>query len=374
MILSNKYKEELDRIVMSEDMKKRILNNVLNKNIEAKGTIPTVYKPRNFKRNMQLAVACFTVVVCLSIAKSHPELFKPENRNIEQNQGISSNEENKVINNSKESDAYDNTDNTSDSNLDSTSDNTSDGKHKIIKSDIDSDNVDKKENPSQVEQKYKNSTDFQTNSGLETNINRESHSNEAVSTEKANEPAAISSAAQINEIKEEANKKSLEDSSKKESDNENKEKIMKRKSDEELDSGSMGMTSSIVSKEYKTIEEAETDAKLQIKPIEALPKGFNIDNISVISDSLIQIRYSNGKEYITFRAEKGSENISGDYNEYAIKETTKINGTDVNLNGNKNKLYNLATWEKDGISYSISSTNDIDEENIENMVKSNLNK
>ncbi|WP_313885892.1 DUF4367 domain-containing protein [Clostridium saccharoperbutylacetonicum] len=51
-----------------------------------------------------------------------------------------------------------------------------------------------------------------------------------------------------------------------------------------------------------------------------------------------------------------------------------MNGIDVNLNGNKDKLYNLATWKKDGISYSISSTNDINENEMENMVKSSLNK
>ncbi|WP_238916072.1 hypothetical protein [Clostridium sp. YIM B02555] len=400
MILSKKYKQELDKIVMSEDMKQRILNNVLNNNIEAKGIIPTVVKPIKFKRNMQLAAACFTVVICLSVVKSHPELFKPETSNIKQNQEISNNEENKIssnneenktINNSKVRDTDDNKNHTYDSGLDSTSDNAGSGKHENLKTDIsrnaddkkgttvknensNNNNLDKKENQVPIEKKDKNPNVSQVNSSIAPNTNKEPQTNEAAPTEKANEPVVTSSAPQTNENGKEANNESLEDSSKEAADNENKEKNMKRESDDESDSAPKFMISTFSSKEYKTIEEAEAAAKLQIKPIDTLPKGFNKDNISVIADTTIQVGYSNGQDFITFRAGKGSENISGDYNEYTIKKTTKINGIDVNLNGNKDKLYNLATWKKEGISYSISSTNDINENEIENMVKSSLNK
>lgn len=398
MILSKKYKQELDKIVMSEDMKQRILNNVLNNNIEAKGTIPAVVKHIKFKRNMQLAAACFTVVICLSVVKSHPELFKPETSNIKQNQEISNNEENeissnseenKTINNSKVRDTDDNKNNTYDSSLDSTSDNTGSGKHESLNTDIsrnaedkkgttvkneNNNNLDKKENQVPIENKDKNPNVSQVNSSIAPNTNKDPQTNEADPTEKANEPVVTSSTPQTNEIGKEANNESLEDTSKEAADNENKEKNEKRKSDDESDSAPKFMISTFSSKEYKTIEEAEAAAKLQIKPIDTLPKGFNTDRISVIADTTIQVGYSNGQDFITFRAGKDSENISGDYNEYIIKKTTKINGIDVNLNGNKDKLYNLATWKKEGISYSISSTNDINEDEIENMVKSSLNK
>ena len=86
MILSKKYKEELDKIVMNDEMKKRILSNVLNNNLEVKRTIPIVKKNVKLKRNMQLVAACFTVAVCLSVFKNYPEFFKIENNNIKQNQ------------------------------------------------------------------------------------------------------------------------------------------------------------------------------------------------------------------------------------------------------------------------------------------------
>ena len=79
MILSKKYNEEINKIVMNDDMKKRILQNVLaanenynsaEENIKVKTTIPKVKKYNNFKRNMQMVAACFTVVLCLSVAKT----------------------------------------------------------------------------------------------------------------------------------------------------------------------------------------------------------------------------------------------------------------------------------------------------------------
>lgn len=102
--------------------------------------------------------------------------------------------------------------------------------------------------------------------------------------------------------------------------------------------------------------------------LKTLPKGFKIESISVISNEIIQVEYNDGNNNIIFRAGKGIDNISGDYNIYKVKDTAKVNGTNINLEGNKSKKYNLATWEKDGISYSISAENGIDEKTILDMI------
>lgn len=65
MILSKKYKEELNKIVMDKEMKKRILNNVLNDNSQTKRK-----KYHLRKIHMQIAAACFLTVICFSAAKN----------------------------------------------------------------------------------------------------------------------------------------------------------------------------------------------------------------------------------------------------------------------------------------------------------------
>lgn len=104
----------------------------------------------------------------------------------------------------------------------------------------------------------------------------------------------------------------------------------------------------------------------------ALPQGSNIRSINVISNEIIQIEYNIGEKDSSFRAGKEVENISGDYNEYKINKSIEVNKVNVNLKGNKDTIVNLATWEKDSISYSISSKSGIDDETILNMIKSSL--
>ncbi|AQR91976.1 hypothetical protein [Clostridium saccharobutylicum] len=385
MILSKKYKEELDKIVMNEDMKKRILVNVLNKNIEAKSTtIPKVKKYNNLKRNMQLTAACTIVVVGLSVAKSYPELLKHDNTNNEQNQVINdSDDENQIINNNNDDDENKALKNSEESKSNDTKDystNNNDGakKHQIINSHIGNDEEHTKSNSINKESNIDNK-ESSVNKGSMDDSEKTEQSSEIEHNEKAldnsvensSSPSKINSETQTNENNEMAKPSGFDEHSKDVINRQYKTTSNENKENNDLDSSSMRTCEDSIIEEYKTVEEAEDAVKLRINSIK-LPKGFNIDNISVITNEIVQINYSNGQDCITFRAGKDIENISGDYNIYEIKNTCEVNGINVNLQENKNKVFNLATWKKDDISYSISSTNGIDEDEILNIIKSSL--
>ena len=119
---------------------------------------------------------------------------------------------------------------------------------------------------------------------------------------------------------------------------------------------------------FDTIEEAQKALKFKVTVPKELLGKYNIKYINVILNEIIQVKYNDGNNNITFRAGKSIDNISGDYNVYQVKNTAKVNGINITLEGNKSKEYNLATWEKDGISYSISAKNGIDEKIILDMV------
>ena len=102
MILSKNYKSEINKIVMNDEMKKRILQNVLavnendnsaKENMKIKTTIPKVKKYNNIKRNMQMVAACFTVVLCISVAKNYPMLFKPAPNDLERKETAKSHDD-----------------------------------------------------------------------------------------------------------------------------------------------------------------------------------------------------------------------------------------------------------------------------------------
>lgn len=80
MTLSKKYKEEMDKIVMNKEMKKRILNNVLNENSQNKRK-----KYHLRKIYIQITAACFLTVICFSAAKNFIQQHRGLPKQISQN-------------------------------------------------------------------------------------------------------------------------------------------------------------------------------------------------------------------------------------------------------------------------------------------------
>lgn len=347
MILSKKYKEELDKIVMNDEMKKRILSNVLNNNVEVKSTTPVVKKIFKLKRNMQLVAVCFTVAVCLSVFKNYPEFFKIENNNLKQNQEIGKSvDKDNDLKNVKESEVYGN-------NEDNTTNNDSIKNNEPINSAGGNEENNNKNNSS------KNKVDDNNEKSAQS-VQKE----QVIDNSNANSSIAAKTSPEIQSNNEKAADNNLKVAAINEDEDANKE------NDELADQSSV--LGGYFTEDYKTLEEAEKAINLKISPIKLLPQGFNMSNINVISNEIIQMDYNSGEKDISFRAGKEIENISGDYNEYRIKNSFKVNDVNINLKGNKDKIINLATWEKGGISYSMSSTSGIEEETMLNMIKSSL--
>lgn len=100
------------------------------------------------------------------------------------------------------------------------------------------------------------------------------------------------------------------------------------------------------------IEELKKSLPFQLMIPEKIPTGYKINSTSIISGELAQIIYSDGENQITYRAAKGSNDISGDNTSYPESDNTKMGDIMVKLDGS-NSLVNLATWTKDGCSYSL---------------------
>ena len=92
--------------------------------------------------------------------------------------------------------------------------------------------------------------------------------------------------------------------------------------------------------EYATLAEAEAAAGFTFTLPAQLPAGYADGMISVIHNELMQVVYSNGDAELTLRKAKGSEDISGDCNEYAETKECSISAADV-------------TWADQEYTYSI---------------------
>ncbi|NOW91223.1 hypothetical protein B0H69_005133 [Clostridium beijerinckii] len=377
--MSNKYKEELNKIVMNDDMKKRILQNVLAENkkdnneekeIKVKTTMPKV-KKYNAKRNMQMAAACGAILICLSVAKSYPMLFKHPSNDLEQNEveenhedknnDLKSSDDSELVYNNDSKEASDN-DHKEDIAVDqnNTNNNKSDNNYNNGSSHVNK-NIN---NASKAAQEGKDN--LQSNSGSEEKKRQTSGDNDNKSIENSNTSSKTNHKDDINN-KESKNPTSTDQKASPEDVKENK--ISGDNTDDSVSSTPVAMDKDVsYSQEYKTLDEAEKALNLKVSQLKTLPTGFKVESVSVISNELIQVDYNNGNSNMIFRAGKSTDNISGDYNTYHVKTTVKVNGIDVTLQGNKNEEYNLATWKKDDMSYSISTEDGINEKTMLDMI------
>lgn len=75
--------------------------------------------------------------------------------------------------------------------------------------------------------------------------------------------------------------------------------------------------------------------------------------ISVLeSEQLTEVQYTAGNDRLCLRKAPGSDDISGDYNQYAENSTVDVDGRSVTLQGNGGQVQ-LATWQDGSYSYSI---------------------
>lgn len=115
--------------------------------------------------------------------------------------------------------------------------------------------------------------------------------------------------------------------------------------------------------EFSTIDEAAKYMNITPHLPKVLPVGYNIESVSTINKDVLQVVYvyqvgedatrnqASGKRII-YRVANTTGDISGDYNNYRVTATEKVNGTKVTFKGGNYMVY-LATWVKDGQSHAL---------------------
>lgn len=122
-----------------------------------------------------------------------------------------------------------------------------------------------------------------------------------------------------------------------------------------------------------TDAESFSDVRQQLgydfKVPQYLPEEYKLDTVSLMFGSLVQISYLSENDEIVYRTEKTDADISGDYNVYDTVETEIINGVDTTLKGSDGVFYG-AVWNDGEMSYSIGSTNGFEKDTIVKIVES----
>ncbi len=121
---------------------------------------------------------------------------------------------------------------------------------------------------------------------------------------------------------------------------------------------------------YETIEEALAVLPFSACIPAALPQGYELAECTVYSGEMLELTYTNGENQIRFRTAQGNEDISGDYNAYAITNSICADhGASVWLKGDANG-YQAAIWTAGETAYSISSTAPLPESDMRTIINS----
>jgi len=99
---------------------------------------------------------------------------------------------------------------------------------------------------------------------------------------------------------------------------------------------------------------------------EAIP-GYSERHYQAVEGQMIQCFYRQGDKSVLVRKAKGTDDISGDYNEYPQVNTVKVDEIEVTQKGKDDLVY-VATWTRDGFSYAVDADEGLSSETIEGLV------
>ena len=118
--------------------------------------------------------------------------------------------------------------------------------------------------------------------------------------------------------------------------------------------------------DYDTLEAAAKAAGFELKAPSSV-KGFSEKLIQVCDGEMIQVIFLNGDDRLFIRKAEGSEDISGDYNEYSDSRTVTVNGNSVTLRGDDGKV-STAIWTSGGYTYSVSFDTPVSEDEMTGII------
>lgn len=122
--------------------------------------------------------------------------------------------------------------------------------------------------------------------------------------------------------------------------------------------------------EVKNLDEASKIAGFTLEVPETY-EDYKQQVIQAIENDMIEVIYleeESGYEGLRIRKAKGTDDISGDYNEYRNVETVKVVDYDVTEKGDEGNIF-IATWTDGTYSYAIDTDRaELNAEDITNLI------
>ena len=121
-------------------------------------------------------------------------------------------------------------------------------------------------------------------------------------------------------------------------------------------------------KNFSTVELLSDSVGFDVEQIE-LP-AFPSDTIKykAYHSELAELTYQGEHTALTFRKSRGADDNSGDYIQYNDVKRLSLNDTAITIKGNSTDSFNLATWNRGDFSYSLRTTDGLDQQSFSDLL------
>lgn len=122
-------------------------------------------------------------------------------------------------------------------------------------------------------------------------------------------------------------------------------------------------------KEFTTLEEALAELPFTPKVLTLMPEGYELTNIYIIDEHMLELRYTFGENELTYRTAKGDWDISGDYDFiYKEEEFEEVDDIRVFVRG-EDGLIKTAVWWVDEHSYALTGNTGVDFDDLKLIIR-----
>lgn len=120
--------------------------------------------------------------------------------------------------------------------------------------------------------------------------------------------------------------------------------------------------------EFDSASDMSEKLTFEMKDIPSLVKNADETSYVAYDEDFAEITYTQGTQSICYRKSVGTEDNSGDWNEYEKQEKVTIDKLSCTLKGAKEDAYSLAVWTDGAFAYSLSAQNPLSQKEFEDLI------
>ncbi|GAA6514922.1 hypothetical protein [Merdimmobilis hominis] len=124
--------------------------------------------------------------------------------------------------------------------------------------------------------------------------------------------------------------------------------------------------------QYDTLESLQGAADFLVQTPQALPTGYEVEEYALVAQTIAQVTYSCGEDKLVYRTSTEQEAPGEVSGEFPWESSLTCGASTVSVLGDQEDVILHASWQRDGMWYSLTSSEGLTAESLTALVTSIL--